>query len=132
MSNINQLLAKAMSTTSEEEAMTCLRMARKKGKTFESNTADTYKDQNAKYWYDKAHHYYNEVKRREGGLTQEQQRHLWNMFKDCEADVASLKFEKKKLEEQIRVLQAKPNGWWKLPVIAGQAVIIILLLQMIG
>lgn len=62
---IDQLLAKALSTSSEEEAMSCLRMARKKnaGKTtnvnvegagFPSKSTGEYNGRSAKYWYDKA------------------------------------------------------------------------------
>lgn len=39
MSKVNTLLAKAMSTTSEEEAISCLRMARKHGSTTDGFTA---------------------------------------------------------------------------------------------
>ena len=61
MSQIDQLLAKALSTTSEEEAIACLRMARKKGGTYAptSNpkpiyTISTYGGYTAKQWCDVA------------------------------------------------------------------------------
>lgn len=55
MSNVNQLLAKALSTTSEEEAIACLRMARKKngGATVQADNRDD------AYWKNKAEYYYN-------------------------------------------------------------------------
>ena len=54
MSQVNQLLAKAMSTASEDEAIACLRMARKKGKT-----ADPVDTKDAEYWKNKAKEYYD-------------------------------------------------------------------------
>lgn len=43
MSKLDQLIAKALSTDSEEEAMTCLRFARKHAKTEKAGTAPTQK-----------------------------------------------------------------------------------------
>jgi len=43
MSKINTLLAKAMSTSSEDEAISCLRMARKHGSAIEVATDDSNK-----------------------------------------------------------------------------------------
>ena len=135
--SINQLLAKAMSTTSEEEAMSCLRMARKKGKTFDmgsssnSSTAE-YKGQGPKYWYDKAAHYYNEAKKREGDLTREQQTQLYRMYKNAEEEKASVRVDNYKLRKELEILKAKKTeGQWKLPVIAFQFVIIMVLVQFI-
>lgn len=61
MTQIDQLLAKALSTTSEEEAIACLRMARKKGSTYtttsKSKTApntSSYGGYSAKEWRDAA------------------------------------------------------------------------------
>lgn len=54
MSQVNQLLAKAMSTVSEDEAIACLRMARKKG-----NTVEQLDTKDSVYWKDKAKEYYN-------------------------------------------------------------------------
>ncbi len=67
MSTTDQLIAKAMSTTSEDEAIACLRMARKKGgkvtQSFETKVEDTtYNGHTAKYWYEKAATYYNAQK----------------------------------------------------------------------
>lgn len=70
--SVDQLLAKALSTSSEDEAISCLRMARKKnnGKTTNVNIkgdtahkSGTYNGQSAEYWYVKARGYYNELKR---------------------------------------------------------------------
>ena len=60
MTQIDQLLAKALSTTSEEEAIACLRMARKKGSTYTTSkhkptyTISTYGGYTAKEWRDAA------------------------------------------------------------------------------
>jgi len=62
MSNINQLLTKALSTTSEDEAVSCLRMARKKGKTLDTEVGGDYNGHDAKYWYEKAASFYEEAK----------------------------------------------------------------------
>lgn len=133
MSNVNQLLSKAMSTTSEEEAMSCLRMARKKSKTFEgSTTSNDYNGRDAKYWYEKAELYYNKAKEKHEGLTLGQQQHLWKMYEAEKESVLSLRREKRSLEDKIKTLEAKPTGWWKLPLIALQAAMIIVLIQMIG
>ncbi len=136
MSNVNQLLAKAMSTTSEEEAMSCLRMARKKGKTFdtgESTTSgDKYKGEGAKYWYDKALYYYNEAKKRDGDLTRDQQTTLYRMYKNAEDEKAAARTDNYKLRKEIEMLKVKkPEGGWKIPVIFFQCLVILALVQMI-
>ncbi len=135
MSNINQLLAKALSTTSEDEAMACLRMARKKGGRLEdSSKPSEYNGHDAKYWYDKAYRWYHEAKKHEDGLTPVQQKHLWNMYKDeCES-VARLRGEKHNLEEEIRRLKSQPpEGTWKVPLIMIQFILIgMLLIQLSG
>lgn len=60
MSKVNQLLAKAMSTTSEDEAVACLRMPRKIGGEVSHKPEETgYKGHNAEYWHKKADEYYN-------------------------------------------------------------------------
>lgn len=87
MSNINQLLAKAMSTTSEEEAMSCLRMARKKGSSFNipQPSSGLYKDKDAKYWYDRASFYYNQAtnqKSNQGGMSLEAQKALFRSYNE--------------------------------------------------
>jgi len=64
--NINQLINKALSTASEEEAMSCLRMARKRGVMLDSSdTISAYKGYSAKHWHDLALNYskaYNTLK----------------------------------------------------------------------
>lgn len=59
MTQIDQLLAKALSTSSEEEAIACLRMARKKGSTHTATSkpktahdSSTYSGHTAKEWCD--------------------------------------------------------------------------------
>lgn len=74
MNKIDQLLAKAMSTQSEEEALACLKMARKHGNTYTGNlgensnvkqepkkdnsTSHLHKGHSASYWFDRAEYYY--------------------------------------------------------------------------
>lgn len=137
MSNVNQLLAKAMSTTSEEEAMSCLRMARKKGKTFDaepaSTSVSTYNGQGPKYWYDKAAYYYGEAKKREGSLTVEQEKQLFRMYKNAEDEKASARSENYKLRKEIELLRMKKSSIpWHIPVICLQAFIIMVLVALIN
>lgn len=93
MKTIDQLLAKAMSTSSEDEAIACLRMARKKGGNTEptnsSSGEDVYNGHNAKYWYEKANVYYQKLKQKPekpagGGLSLEQQSILLKMYENAE------------------------------------------------
>lgn len=131
MSAINQLLAKAMSTTSEEEAMSCLRMARKKGKSFDtaqSSSAAMYKGQNAEYWYDKAYKWYHEAKKRETDLTRDQQMHLFKMYKHAEEEYTRVRRENTKLQDELyRLKNMTRKHRWKLPVIGFQLGAIIVL-----
>lgn len=64
MSTVNQLLSKAMSTTSEDEAIACLRMARKRENAgnIDAQVDDKHKDKSAEYWYKKAELYYKKAK----------------------------------------------------------------------
>lgn len=132
MSNINQLLAKALSTSSEDEAIACLRMARKKGGRLEDSGAPAeYHGHDAKYWYDKAAMYYMKAKEKYDGLTQ--QKLLFKMYVSERDDAIKLRREKHTLDEEIRKLKSQPKGTWKLPVIFLQAfIIIVLLLQFTG
>ena len=131
--SINQLLAKALSTTSEDEAMACLRMARKRGGKLEDSSAPAeYNGHDAKYWYDKAYKWYHQAKAQSEGLTQEQQKHLYRMYQNEAECVARLRQEKRALEVEIRTLKERSDGAWKLPVIFLQAGIILVLLQLIG
>lgn len=132
MSNINQLLAKALSTTSEDEAMACLRMARKKGGRLEdSSSSSEYNGHNAKYWYEKAAMYYAKAKEKSDGLTHDQQKHLFRMYENERENAVRLLREKLNLEAEVRSLKARPKGTWKLPLIMFQFAIIIVLAQLI-
>lgn len=53
MSQIDQLIAKALSTDSEDEAIACLRMARRQGKSTTKKDQGIYAGQSAKYWYER-------------------------------------------------------------------------------
>lgn len=136
MSNINQLLAKALSTTSEEEAMSCLRMARKKGGRLEDSGSSDYNGHGAKYWYDKAATYYAKVKENADGLTLTQQKQLYRMFRDETESVVRLLKENSTLKDEISKLQElknKPTGVrWMAPVIGIQFILILVLIQLIG
>lgn len=60
MDKYNQLIAKAISTTSDDEALACLRMAKKIGGTLEQSAE--YNGKTAEYWYDKAKKLYDNNK----------------------------------------------------------------------
>lgn len=62
MDTVNQLLSKAMSTTSEEEAVSCLMMARRKSNSLPSPVSAEYNGKNAEYWYHKANTLYLKLK----------------------------------------------------------------------
>lgn len=133
MSNINQLLAKALSTTSEDEAMACLRMARKKGGRLENSSVPAeYNGHDAKYWYDKAYKWYHEAKKHSDGLSLDQQMHLYRIYQSEVESGSRLRQEKYALEREIAKLKDMPKGTWKLPVIFFQAFIILMLVQMIN
>lgn len=118
MSVINQLLSKAMSTSSDEEAIACLKMARKKGNVFDVGGTSTYNGHTAEYWYEKAATYYNVAKKKQEpqvGLSAAQQQQLYNMYKNSESEnvklyekAAELRSENKKLKQQ---LEAKKNEY---------------------
>lgn len=110
--SINQLLAKAMSTTSEEEAMNCLRMARKRGSSFEQGSSSNYKGQDARYWYHKAEHYYEIAKKKQeeapsGYISHSQAQRLLELVEKSEATKRSLFQEKLKLEIKVAELENK-------------------------
>lgn len=131
MSTVNQLLAKAMNTSSEDEAMACLRMARKKATSLEESLSSDYKGHDAKYWYTQAVAYYNKVQEKPAGLSADNQALLYKMYKNAEQDNQKLVMEKRALEAQIRKMESKPN--WRSPllslftVILFQSLIIIML-----
>ncbi len=132
MSAVNQLLAKALSTTSEEEAMSCLRMARKKTSTFDSpvsvSTPTEYRGHDAKYWYDKASYYYTELKYNGS----EEVKRLWTLYHN-EMEVAKkLGQDKIELEIEIRKMKiANQKVRWHIPLMMFQFIIIITLVQLI-
>jgi hypothetical protein len=111
MSAVNQLLSKAMSTSSEEEAMSCLRMARKKSKTFdiEVSTSGEFNGHSAQYWYDKAVTYYNAAKKKQEdpGLTLEQQKRLYKMYEEAERASTALYEKHEKLKIENSTLRTK-------------------------
>jgi len=111
MSTVNQLLAKAMSTSSEEEAMSCLRMARKKGNTFddEVSTSSEFKGQTAEYWYNKAVTYYNFAKKKQetSGLTIDQQNRLYKMYENAERTSTTLHEKVSNLNTENSLLKRK-------------------------
>lgn len=92
--DVNQILAKAMSTSSEEEAIACLRMARKRGGQIEGQV-DTYNQHGAKHWYQKAHEYHKIAKER----TEE--------IKQYYAMYARERDKARELENEVRLLKAK-------------------------
>lgn len=67
MSKVNQLLEKAISTSSEEEAVSCLRMARKhhKGEDVSVSSNNTSDGKSTQYWKKQAHKYFNLAQERD-------------------------------------------------------------------
>lgn len=67
MSKVNQLLEKAISTASEEEAISCLRMARKhsKGEPVLVTDSSPSEVKNSQYWKEQAHRYFNLAQERD-------------------------------------------------------------------
>lgn len=61
VNKFNQLIAKAISTTSDDEALSCLRMAKKIGGEIQSSVGE-YNGKTAEYWYDKAKKLYDNNK----------------------------------------------------------------------
>lgn len=57
---MSQLLAKALSTSSEEEAIACLRMACKRNEKIEGSAL--YRGNSAEYWFNKAYAQYISAK----------------------------------------------------------------------
>lgn len=108
MSVINQLLSKAMSTASDEEAISCLKMARKKGNVFDAIGTSTYNGHTAEYWYEKAATYYNIAKKNQeqkGVLSVSQQQQLYKMYKNAETEKANLYEETSKLRTETNKLK---------------------------
>lgn len=92
--SVKQLLAKAMSTSSEDEAIACLRMARKKGSSLDLGAGSLeYKGKTAEYWYDKANMYYQEAKKRADtkvGFSADEQVRLYRMYQNAENENVKL------------------------------------------
>lgn len=114
--SVNQLLAKAMSTSSEEEAMSCLRMARKRGTVFEqaSTSSSDYKGHDARYWYSKAEQYYDIAKKKQndppsGFLPLDQAKKLLELLESNEAARRNLVREKRVLADKISELESRGN-----------------------
>lgn len=125
MSNVNQLLAKALSTTSEDEAMACLRMARKKGGQLESpNTHVDYNGHSAEYWYEKAALYYQKLKAQQDGLTLTQQQHLWRKYKEAEKQIAGLTVKNRELTKKLEAHTS--HRWWLIPLMMIQFIFILI------
>lgn len=136
MSNTEQLLAKAMSTSSEDEAIACLRMARKKGASAysgASTTNSTYNGHDAKYWYDKAAAWYGEAKKLKAspGLSASQQSILYNMYVEADTDRTRLRDEKIKLTKEILELKKKKDYHWTYSVIGFLVAVILVLIQLL-
>lgn len=125
--SINQLLAKALSTTSEDEAVACLRMARKKGKTLDSTVSSDYNGHDAKYWYEKAASFYTTIKGY--GDTVEAAKVWKRMYHSETLSTQNQRETIRKLHAEIDKLKNKPTGWWHVPVMMGQFVIIMTLIQ---
>ena len=105
-----------MSTSSDDEAIACLKMARKKGNNFDTGASATYNGQTAEYWYQKAHTYYDIAKKKQDQpsmLNVAQQTQLYRMYQDAENEKIELynKLSKASSEnsELTRKLTAKKN-----------------------
>lgn len=127
MSNVNQLLSKALSTTSEDEAMACLRMARKKGGRIEESTSSgDYNGHDAKYWYDKAAIWYNHAKE-----TKENSATLHKWYKQEETENNRLRVKAASLERENEKLKLKKElPIWHIPLMSLQFMIIFILLAL--
>jgi hypothetical protein len=127
MSNVNQLLSKALSTTSEDEAMACLRMARKKGGRIEESTSSgDYNGHDAKYWYDKAAVWYTQAKK-----TKENSATLHKWYKQEETENNRLRVKAASLERENEKLKLKKElPIWHIPLMSLQFMIIFILLAL--
>ena len=129
MSNNDALIAKALSTSSEDEAIACLRMARKKGvKLNVSEVSSDYKGYDAKYWYDKAVLYYNKVKGISSSYSIEQFNSIYNMYYAEVKSNKKYKVRVRLLEKEISDLKVKKKTTNFLSFVIGFSVAIILLL----
>lgn len=133
MSNTNQLIHKAMSTSSEEEAIACLRMARKKGAGSYTPSDGRYKGENAEYWYNKAASWYTEAQmlRKDPGLSKEQISTLYNMYNNAAEERSKLKLKVIELEKKVLVLSKTKPVHWTYSIIALQTILILIMIQFI-
>ncbi len=125
MSTTDQLIAKAMSTTSEDEAIACLRMARKKGgkvtQSFETKVEDTtYNGHTAKYWYEKALAYYNYHKQNANSADLQTLKYMYDrlkyMYDSLSTEHRSLMSKNYSLQKQVRDLKSSN---YMMKVVAG-------------
>lgn len=102
MSNVDQLLAKAMSTASEEEAIACLRMARKRGSTVSVQPNST---EDVSYWKNKAEYYYNTaVKLQQVARDSQKNTETWhNNYRKSEVLRRIASKEKTEMEQRLFV-----------------------------
>ena len=134
----NQLLAKALSTSSEEEAIACLRMARKKGARIEESTSSgDYNGHDAKYWHDKAYIWYTQAKAKEqkpvqNGMSIEQQQHLYRLYRNEEATNDKLRETISQLQRENENLKTQKVPTWYVPVMSLQFIVIVLSLALNG
>jgi uncharacterized protein (DUF3084 family) len=131
MSTTDQLIAKAMSTTSEDEAIACLRMARKKGgkvtQSFGQKSEEvTYNGHTAKYWYEKALAYYNYHKQNNNSADY---RTLKYLYDNLSIEHRNLMNKEYALKRKARELQSSVNTM-KI-VIGGMIVMFISVLPMV-
>lgn len=131
MSNNDALIAKALSTSSEDEAIACLRMARKKGvklNASEEKSSSDYNGHNAKYWYEKAVAYYNKAKNSSSSYSVQQFNALYNMYQG-EANSNYKNRERiMMLERQVSKLKQAKKTTNFLSFVTGFSVAIILFL----
>lgn len=131
MSTTDQLIAKAMSTTSEDEAIACLRMARKKGgnvtQSFGQKSEEvTYNGHTAKYWYEKALAYYNYHKQNANSADFQT---LKFMYENLNHEHRKLMTKEYALQREHRKLKSQ-NSTMKI-IIGGLIVMFISVLPMI-
>lgn len=107
MSKVDQLLAKALSTTSEDEAIACLRMARKQpGVEKISTKNDTNID-----WYSKAEQYYKLSKELQNRLNMTKASYDF-MYKQLN-DYVSMYSRANDVHRKLRIEMCDLKSWYK-------------------
>lgn len=123
MSNIDKIISKALSTSSEEEAITALRMARKKytGGTVNTNTADAAK------WEAKAREFYDAaVKYRDMYNYADKERILYRkQASDYHLRTIELKEDIRSLKKQAEKNDHGSVYFWRMSFIASLALNIL-------